>query len=125
MSFLAELKRRNVIRVLIAYLVAAGRPDEALEIYERMAEEHKAQGVFEGYEAEWLVTSAMALHDLGRIDEAAERIALLELKQDDYLAYRLAKYSAHVGDKDITLAWITKSPWSHPVCGSVFAGRNS
>ena len=74
-----------------------------------MAEEHKAKGNFEGYEAEWLVTSATALHDLERFDEAAERIALLELKQGEYTAARLAKYYAHIGDKDITLAWVTKS----------------
>jgi TolB-like protein/tetratricopeptide (TPR) repeat protein len=111
-----ELQRRRISFVddfggytnLAHVLVAAGRADEALEIYERMAEEHKAKGNFEGYEAEWLVTSAMALHDLGRIDEAAERIALLESKQDDYLAFRLTMYYAHVGANNMTLAWIRK-----------------
>jgi tetratricopeptide (TPR) repeat protein len=111
-----ELQRRRIALVddfggntnLAHVLVAAGRSEEALEIYERMAVEHKAQGVFEGYKAEWLVTSAMPLHDLGRIDEAAERIALLESKPDQYLAHRLAGYYAHIGNKDMTLAWIRR-----------------
>ena len=111
-----ELQRRRIALVddfggatnLAHVLVAAGRPDEALEIYERMAVEHKAKGVFEGYEPEWLQSSAFALHDLGRFDEAAERIALLELKPDQFLTHRLAEYYAHTGDKDMTLAWTRK-----------------
>ena len=107
-----ELQRRRIALVddfggatnLAHVLVAAGRPGEALEIYERMAEAHKSQGRFKGYEAEWLKSSAMALHDLGRIDEAAERVALLKSKQDPLLAFRLATYYAHIGDKDIALA---------------------
>ncbi len=111
-----ELQRRRIALVddfggstnLAHVLVAAGRPDEALEIYERMAVEHKAQGAFEDYEAEWLVTSAMALYDLERFDEAAERVAILESKPDQFLAHRLAGYYAHIGTKDMTLAWISK-----------------
>jgi len=111
-----ELQRRRIALVddfggstnLAHVLVAAGRPDEALEIYERMAVEHKAKGVFESYEAEWLVTSARALYDLERFDEAAERIARLESNQNPFLAYRLAIYYAHTGNKDMTLAWIRK-----------------
>ena len=107
-----ELQRRRIALVddfggatnLAHVLVAAGRPGEALEIYERMAEAHKSQGRFKGYEAAWLKSSAMALHDLGRIDEAAERVALLKSKQDPLLAFRLATYYAHIGDKDIALA---------------------
>lgn len=115
-----ELQRRRIALVddfgghtnLAHVLLAAGRPGEALEIYERMAEEHKAQGQFEdhgGYEPEWLQTSAMALHDLGRLDEAAERIARLESKQDEFLNLRLAMYYAHIGDKDETMARVRKS----------------
>jgi tetratricopeptide (TPR) repeat protein len=111
-----KLQRRRIALVddfggstnLAHVLLAAGRPDEALEIYEHMAEEHKEKGVFEGHEAEWLHSSAMALHDLGRVDEAAERVALLESKPDQNLAHRLATYYAHIGDKDMTLAWIRK-----------------
>ncbi len=116
-----ELQRRRIALVddfggatnLAHVLVAAGRPDEALEIYERMAVEHKAKGNFEGYEAEWLVTSAMALYDLERFDEAAERVALLESKPDQVLTYRLAMYYAHIGDKDMTLAWSRKMAESY------------
>lgn len=50
----------------------------------------------------------MALHDLGRIDEAAERVALRESKPDQWLANHLVKYYAHIGDKDMTLALIRK-----------------
>lgn len=125
-----ELQRRRIALVddfggatnLAHVLLYRGRPGEALEIYERMAEEHKAQGVFESYEAEWLATSAMALHDLGRIDEAAERVALLESKPHEYLVFQLVMYYAHIGDKDLTLAWIKKVAESeaNPIGGLVW-----
>jgi adenylate cyclase len=115
-----QLQRRRIALVddfgghtnLAHVLVDAGRPDEALEIYERMAEEHKAQGAFEGkngYEREWLATTAMALHDLERFDEAAERIARLESKYGESAALQVAIYNAHVGDKDKTLASFKKA----------------
>jgi TolB-like protein len=110
------LQRRRIALVddfggytnLAHVLLYSGRPGEALEIYDRMAEEHRSQGEFEGYEPEWLVTSAMALYDLKRFDEAAERIARLELKQDPYLAFRLTQYYAHISDKDMALTWLKK-----------------
>jgi adenylate cyclase len=112
-----ELQHRRIALVddfgghtnLAHVLLNSGRPAEALEIYERMAVEHKAQGAFEGYsgyESEWLVTSAMALYDLERFDEAAERIARVKSINDEYLSQRLAMYYGHTGDKDMTLAWL-------------------
>ena len=113
-----QLQRRRIELVndiggranLAHVLILMGRAEEALEVVEQIAAEVlRDRGELGRYEPEWLGTSAMALHDLGRVDEAATRIEQLETDWSQRDPFFLLTYHAHVGDKDMALAWFRKT----------------
>lgn len=76
-------------------LLMQGRAEEALPLFESV----------DVGSSPWYSTTAMALHELDRTDEALARISELQEKHGNEAALHLALFHGFVGNADETLSW--------------------
>ena len=79
-------------------LLLQGRAEEALPLFESV----------DVGSPPWYSTTAMALHELDRTDEALTRISELQEKHGDEAALHLAMFHGFVGNADETMFWFKK-----------------